>query len=600
MFKHIQTLKNKLMITVMLLLAIPMTIVIIIAQNRSQVVIREQSLTLSTNLVKTGAERIDTSCAGLNDILRAIYLNDGVRDYLRNVGKNGSYTERRNDTEQLKSIFLSSVSSRSDIFSIIFVDEQNQLIYATKNEAGSYVDYHQCSLPEDYLACIETSDIWREKGVFLPTNEHMPLRHVIQNSPSYVYAFVRQVVNTEGHFERVGTIFITVDLSDFAQMAQLIQPKNNSSVVYVCDQNGQVVYDSTGTMLMQHLPSDVLVFMDGSSQHEVSYDGNSYVMASAQSASTGWYVLMMTPQSVFSADAMSVSSAILTAALIALLLIAVFTTFASSAISKPVEQLADAMDETQLRHLDHRVEVTGQDEIARLGRSFNSLMDKLAVSIENEYDTTLQQKDAEIRALQAQMNPHFLYNVLQSMASMATLHHVPELATMATALGSTMRYNISGTGPLITLRDEIAHVENYLTIQKLRFGDRLQYDINVPEYVMDFSVPRVSVQPMAENSILHGFENQNRTGNISINSWQDEQLLIIEVADDGQGMSEDALNQLRASLSSNAKCEGQNGIGLRNLNSRLSLLYGSHSSLSIDSEEGVGTIVRITIPAKRS
>lgn len=598
MFRKISSLRRKLLVTVLLLLSIPMIIVVIIAQARSRSVISEQSLALSTNLVSTGAERLDTSCARLNDIYRSIYLNDGFREYLRDFGSVKSSAEKLTENERLKSIFLSSLSSRSDIFSIIYVDSSGQLTYATRTEAGSYSDYGVCGLPASYRECIEADELWREKAVLLPTSVHMPLRNEVSSSPTYVYAIGRQIVNTESQFERIGTMFITIDLSDLEQMRRLIQP-DSSTLIFICDDNGRVIYDSSGEYIAETLPGEVSSVVGMGSGRDILFNGAHYVMASSKSENTGWYVLMLTPQSVFSADAMSVSSAILTAAVLALIVISIITALASSAISKPVEQLADAMDETRLRHLDRRVPVTGNDEIARLGNSFNSLMDKLDASIQNEYDAALQQKSAEIRALQAQMNPHFLYNVLQSMASMATLHNVPELATMAAALGSTMRYNISGREPFVSLRDEITHVENYLTIQKIRFGDRLNYEINVPEYVMDRQVPRVSIQPMVENAVIHGFDGREHAGNISISAWEENEAIIVEVADDGKGIAADALRSLQESLSCSPGNGDSGGIGIKNLNSRLRLLYGSDASLTVESEEETGTVVQIRIPNKR-
>lgn len=598
MFRHIRTLRKKLMLTVLLLLFIPMVIVIFIAQTRSQSVIRKQSLTLGTNLVKSGAERLNTSCESLDDIYKSIYLNENFREYLQNINQENDALKNRNDTEELKSIFLSSLSSRSDIFSIIYIDNHDRLIYATRTEAGSYTDYHSCDLPESYHTCILPNDKRREEAILLPTHKHMPLRNTFSSSPPYVYAIARQIVNTEGLFERIGTMFITIDLSDFDRMAELILP-DSSSIVFVCDQDGQVIYDSSNTSLMKNIFEDDLLFTDGEAQHEIMYNGTPHVMVSAQSDKTGWYVIMLTPQSAFFANAMSVSSAILTTSILAMVVSVIVTTLASSAISKPVERLADAMDETQLRHLDHRVEVVGQDEIARLGHSFNALLDKLDLAIKNEYETAIQQKNAEIRALQAQMNPHFLYNVLQSISALAILHNTPKIATIATALGSTMRYNISGKEPMVSLRDEILHVENYLTIQKIRLDERFHYEINVPEYVMEYSVPRVSIQPMVENAIIHGFDNLEGTGNISITAWEEGKQLIVEVADDGQGIPDEILKKLQISLTDSNVETNSKSIGISNLNSRIRLMFGEKGCLSIDSEEGTGTVIRITIPIIR-
>ena len=387
-------------------------------------------------------------------------------------------------------------------------------------------------------------------------------------------------------------------ISAFEKLAELIRPGDDSRVC-VCDETGRLVFDSAGAASGETLPEEILCFSDGEPQHELTSGGVSYAMASARAEKAGWYVLILTPQSEFSAGAMSVSSAILTAAVAALILIAVVTAIASRVISQPVKELADAMDETQLRDLSYRVTVSGADEIARLGNSFNALMDKLERSLAGEYEAALQQQKAEIRALQAQMNPHFLYNVLQSMASMAAVRHMSDLASMATALGSTMRYTISGNEPLVSLREELSYVENYLTIQKLRFGERLHAEIDVPEYVMGCAVPRVSIQPLVENAILHGLEQREKPGTIRIGAWTAGDRLTIEVTDDGQGMTEEELAQLRSALYALSPAEERRGIGLRNLYMRLRLLYDETAQLTLDSEEGIGTVAQIVIPMER-
>ena len=598
MFKNLRSLREKLMITVLLLLAVPMGIVVLIAQVRSQAVIRSQALTLSTKLVTAGAERLETSCERIDDIYRSIYLNEGFRAFLRGAGREKSTAERHRETEQLQSVFLSALSSRSDIFSVIYVTPDGRLVYAARSEAGSYDDYRAAALPDEYLALVSDGTLSSDSAVLLPTGVHMPLRHAPQGGAEPVYAVVRRIVNTEGHFEDAGTMFITVDLSDFEKLTELIRPGDDSRVC-VCDETGRLVFDSSGAASGETLPEEMLCFADGAPQHELTTGGVSYAMASARAETAGWYVLMLTPQSEFSAGAMSVSSAILTAAVAALILIAVVTAIASRVISQPVKELADAMDETQLRDLSYRVTVSGADEIARLGNSFNALMDKLERSLAGEYEAALQQQKAEIRALQAQMNPHFLYNVLQSMASMAAVRHMSDLASMATALGSTMRYTISGSEPLVSLREELSYVENYLTIQKLRFGERLHAEIDVPEYVMSCAVPRVSIQPLVENAILHGLEQREKPGTIRIGAWTAGERLTVEVTDDGQGMTEEELAQLRSALYAPSPAEERRGIGLRNLYMRLRLLYDETAQLTLDSEEGIGTVVQIVIPMER-
>ena len=215
MFKNLRSLREKLMITVLLLLAVPMGIVVLIAQVRSQAVIRSQALTLSTKLVTAGAERLETSCERIDDIYRSIYLNEGFRAFLRGAGREKSTAERHRETDQLQSVFLSALSSRSDIFSVIYVTPDGRLVYAARSEAGSYDDYRAAALPDEYLALVSDGTLSSDSAVLLPTGVHMPLRHAPQGGAEPVYAVVRRIVNTEGHFEDAGTMFITVDLSDF-------------------------------------------------------------------------------------------------------------------------------------------------------------------------------------------------------------------------------------------------------------------------------------------------------------------------------------------------------------------------------------------------
>ena len=162
MFKNLRSLREKLMITVLLLLAVPMGIVVLIAQVRSQAVIRSQALTLSTKLVTAGAERLETSCERIDDIYRSIYLNEGFRAFLRGAGREKSTAERHGETEQLQSVFLSALSSRSDIFSVIYVTPDGRLVYAARSEtSGSFPEMVYRIVLPSAVAMLARSLIWR-------------------------------------------------------------------------------------------------------------------------------------------------------------------------------------------------------------------------------------------------------------------------------------------------------------------------------------------------------------------------------------------------------------------------------------------------------
>lgn len=600
MLKKIKKLRYKLIIAVLVLMSLVLMVVAGVTHHQSVAAIRVQSYELNRHLVEAGVEKLETSCVQLNSLFQSVYLNDDFKSLLRRQGGVTDNAGSFADAFLAKSVFLSVLSSRQDLYSIIYIDLRGRLFYATRDKAGFYENYMDCCLPESYLNEIRDIHTWKNGMRMMPTERHPQFGNVTREEP-YVYAAARKIVNTENQFATAGVMFITADLSDMERLTDLICP-NNESVTYISNSEGHVIFDSTFKRIGGNLSNSVMDQLDETTLRDVKFeDGQTYIMVSAQSRETGWHVITLIPEAVYTSDALSVSKAILLTACIALIVAAIFTYMASSVISRPIEKLAKVMTNAGLDNLHERVEIRGRDEIAQLGATFNHLMDDLECSIHNEYIMNIQQKETKIQALQAQMNPHFLYNVLQSMASMALIHNVPEIATMATALGNVLRYNIRADDAFATVREELEHVENYLSIQKIRFRDRLNYFIDAPECTMDGLLPRVSIQLMVENAIIHGFEARQEPGTILIRVWLEGEDLVIEVADDGQGITSDNLKLLKKELDAQNGSDAHSmiGIGLSNLNARIKLLYEKAGILQIDSEYSVGTVVRIEVPMKR-
>jgi len=219
-------------------------------------------------------------------------------------------------------------------------------------------------------------------------------------------------------------------------------------------------------------------------------------------------------------------------------------------------------------------------------------------------DAQLRLKEAELRVLQAQINPHFLYNTLDSIQWLAVLHGVNDIQQMITALGELLRYSLDHVQNIVPIRKELENVENYLIIQKFRYGEKFSYHLNIEPEVLKFRIPRLLLQPLAENSIKHGLEPKFSHGSIWINGWlEGDEEAVIEVADDGVGMSEDFLTELMESLfnvpeENEAKIEVDNckHIGLVNVNKRLIYNFGENSALKIRSKINHGTTISFRIP----
>lgn len=222
---------------------------------------------------------------------------------------------------------------------------------------------------------------------------------------------------------------------------------------------------------------------------------------------------------------------------------------------------------------------------------------------EQRYQYEYEMHKAEIVSLQSQINPHFLYNTLEVIRSEALINHDPESAHMAESLANYFRYNISRRSDVVSLGDELDNVNNYIMIQKKRFGERITYDViyhTDMEEARRAQIPKLSLQPLVENSIYHGIELLAKGGVVLVHVTVTEKRLIIQVADNGVGMTEEELADLTRHIREDIKIQKEKdkhgGIALMNVNKRIKMMYGDQYGLSFSSTKGVGTEAEITMP----
>ena len=221
--------------------------------------------------------------------------------------------------------------------------------------------------------------------------------------------------------------------------------------------------------------------------------------------------------------------------------------------------------------------------------------------INNRYAEELTNTNADLFALQSQINPHFLYNTLDSIRGQAVRYKVYEIADMTKALSSIFRYTISKKDLFVTLRDELWNISTYFKIQQFRFNNRFSLNMHGDTEALDYFIPKLILQPLVENAIFHGLELKTEPGHISIRYAATEKRLIITVSDDGVGMSTETLDRIRSSISGEYILEphaSHSGIALRNINQRIHLLYGKEYGLSVYSIENSGTDMEITLPIR--
>ncbi len=276
----------------------------------------------------------------------------------------------------------------------------------------------------------------------------------------------------------------------------------------------------------------------------------------------------------------------------------VLVSITSQAITFRLKKLAAKMEGFSNGNFKAEVKINGNDEIAQLAGQFNLMVRKIDDLINEEYKMKLTEKNAILKALEAEINPHFLYNALQAISTKALKSNDSDISKMVDALASTFRYCISGKD-IVTLEEEMKHVQNYLVLQKARFGNRLRFQSEVEEKALRVELPKLALQTLIENSIKHALEKMSSTVTITLKVYLEGRKARISVRDDGPGIAADRFAQIQDSLSRGWGESGNQCIGLTNLNTRLKLMFGEEFHLTLNTNQN-GTFITFEVPRKEA
>ena len=262
--------------------------------------------------------------------------------------------------------------------------------------------------------------------------------------------------------------------------------------------------------------------------------------------------------------------------------------------------ILEAMSEVREGNLDVRIEKLNNDEMGTLGTSLNRMLDRIQKLMEENINREVLVKNSEIRALQNQINAHFIYNVLESIKMMAEIDEKYEISDAITSLGKLLRYSMRWVSGNVKVREELEYIKNYMALINLRYDYPIHLAINVEPDIMELEIPKMSLQPVVENAILHGIEPLGEESTIYIKGWLEDGDCIIEVSDTGKGMTDEELSALLKKIAGEIEVSGGkgNGIGLKNVHDRVTMAFGQGYGLSIYTKLDCYTKVAIKIPAK--
>jgi two-component system sensor histidine kinase YesM len=398
-----------------------------------------------------------------------------------------------------------------------------------------------------------------------------------------------------------GWVYISVNTSIITDFLEDYTVDNNSEL-YIIINNIIYVYKDKE---LKEIPSDFEVVKSETTEYnkDISYytvkdkEGISHTIVCYASNLKGWYIAQSIPNDQFTVQKSIFIPLILFIIVLLFSLGIVLTYTFNRMINKPISKINKKILEISAGDFSKNPSIESSDEIGTIGKGINTLSQDVLELIESKVADEKQKKELEFRMLQTQINPHFLYNTLNSIKWMATIQNASGIPEMTTSLARLLRNIAKGTSQLITIREELDLLKDYITIQQYRYGGTLNVNYNIiSEDLYDCHIIKFTLQPIVENAIFHGIEPKGIEGIIDINiSKSEDNKIHIEIVDNGIGISEEKIKELLTSKETTSKTSFNN-IGVSNVNERVKLTFGNEYGLNIKSEVNEYTNMVITIP----
>lgn len=582
LFGRFKSIQSTMMVSFSVLMVIAVLIFLFIALNYTNKTIMENSINYTSQIIKQVNYDIDSYTEYLMNISSIVAKSSDVSKYL--YDENQSEQEREEQKERILSQFTTIMDSREDIYNVAAVAENGRTLL--NGGADDFTEYIDIKAQDWYQAAMESPN-----GIYISSSH---VQNAIKSSYKWVITLSRALINNKTG-KNEGVFFVDLNYSAISELC------NNNSIgnkgyIFILDEDGNIVYHPKQQLMYGGLETEnVADIMSCKSDSLTTGSGEeSKLYTISISEKTGWRVVGTAYTSELLKNNKKAQILYLLVAAVLLLLVIAISSIISREITKPIRELRDSMNMVEKGKFDKaNVEVTAQNEVGSLSKSFNAMTERIHSLMEQNVYEQKQKRKSELKALQAQINPHFLYNTLDSIIWMSEAGRNEEVVLMTSALAKLLRQSISNDKEEVTVAEEIEYVRSYLVIQKMRYKDKLEYSIEVIPEVLNVPVIKFVLQPIVENAIYHGLKYKETRGNLSIRGYERGGKAYITIADDGVGMTDEQLHHIFDETSREHK---SNGVGVPNVHKRLQLYYGSEYGLNYISREGVGTVATVTVP----
>jgi len=570
------SIRNKLFISFLLLNFIPLAIIGALTYQKSNLLIQEKTNDYTIDLLSEVSKNIELNLREIDRLYYAIFTNPEVRRALAQANSGQlSMVDYLSLSNGISQILYAAIIDRDDV--------ENVHLFSLN---GNVFQTGDRSFATD-LNKADWDQIMDNKGNLVWLNLDRDPLFIAGGSSIYDVDNLKKI----GYFVLE---YKKTALYKYYNQIKLTQ----QGELFIIDQDGQMISHKNESMINSR-PNAAYInrIIGGGKQGNFSeqVDGRRQIITYQQIGDIGWKLVSVIPAENYWIQSLILKNWMLLIFLSVFILAILLAYFTSNSISKPIRQLSDMMKNVEHDRLDVSFQYNSRNEIGVLSRNFNRMIVRISYLINQVYQEELLKQRSQLKYLMFQINPHFLFNTLETINWLARIQGAPDVGKLSKALGDLMREAIKGK-EMVTLDREITNVNKYVYIQNYRYADKFQFNIDMHPDTLRVVVPRFILQPLVENAIVHGLELKLGQGSIEIRSCFQGDNLVLTVTDEGQGIEPAQLSEIQKALSGKAE-EVQTGIGLLNVHQRIQLHYGKAYGLSIHSTSGSGTTVQLVLPS---
>ena len=582
---HNMKLFQKFVLTYCILLIIPILIISSYAYAKLSNIITDNFLNSASESFEQSLDYMNYTVYKIFDTSNTIVVNNTVTDILTHDAEEYPLTEQIYDFSKLQS-YLCSFENNLDIKKInLYINDG--FIYSSENVNFFKASSLEKTKAEDCILRTNARFIWG------------PMWYLNESTVNDTLFLLKSIKNPDDLSEDIGFLRIDFRKSIIQDIIDKINPLDDV-FSFVINSDNKIIASSRDLKDLYDNSSIDLELIKSAAQFSnqlTTFDDGKFYLQSAAIDKTDWYMVNVLPKSSILSTIKTQRNYLFIIVILTIIMAIILADYLVKVINKRLFQVIDGMRQVPNGHLNNYIENDSSDEVGELIDNYNYMISKMSVLIDEQYKLGKEVKNAELKALQSQINPHFLYNTLDMINWMAQKNMNKEISLAVKNLAKFYKLSLNKGKDITTIRNEVEHSKLYVNLQNMRYDNRITLITRLDESLMDCSIPKITFQPIIENSINHGILGRGmESGSILISGYISQGNLIIQISDDGIGIEKEVLPLILKD--NNLQTKGS-GYGLKNINQRIKLLYGESYGLSFTSNYGFGTTVEITLPVIR-